>query len=175
LAGVPKALESAQVEALLASCDRGTATGRRDFAILTLLARLGLRAGEVAALGQDEVDWRRGEITVRGKANRHDALPLPADVGQFGHRGPPWSSRETGSRAAPQRAHGTARRRASQPRQIRRPSRSFDRVTTLQQCGQAGRTTFVAPARQSTSMKRDAVALDAAGSRLVRGVTPDAA
>ena len=82
LAGVPKALEPAQVEALLASCDRGTATGRRDFAILTLLARLGLRAGEVAALHLDDVDWRRGEVTVRGKANRHDALPLPADVGQ---------------------------------------------------------------------------------------------
>jgi site-specific recombinase XerD len=82
LVGVPKALEPAQVEALLASCDRGTPTGRRDFAILTVLARLGLRAGEVAALRLDDVDWRRGELRVRGKANRHDALPLPADVGQ---------------------------------------------------------------------------------------------
>jgi integrase len=49
---------------------------------LTVLARLGLRAGEVAALRLDDVDWRRGELRVRGKANRHDALPLPADVGQ---------------------------------------------------------------------------------------------
>jgi integrase/recombinase XerD len=50
--------------------------------LLTLLVRLGLRAGEVAALNLDELDWRRGEITVRGKANRHDRLPLPGDVGQ---------------------------------------------------------------------------------------------
>jgi integrase len=51
-------------------------------AILTLLARLGLRAGEVAALRLDDIDWRLGEITVRGKGNRHDRLPLPADAGQ---------------------------------------------------------------------------------------------
>jgi len=80
--GLPKALEGDQVAALLASCDPLTRTGRRDLAILTLLARLGLRAGEVAALSLDDIDWRRGEITVRGKGNRHDRLPLPADVGQ---------------------------------------------------------------------------------------------
>ena len=81
-AGLPKALDGDQVAALLASCDPWTRTGRRDLAILTLLARLGLRAGEVAALRLDDIDWRRGEITVRGKGNRHDRLPLPADVGQ---------------------------------------------------------------------------------------------
>ena len=81
-AGLPKALDGDQVAALLASCDPLTRTGRRDLAILTLLARLGLRAGEVAALGLDDIDWRRGEITVRGKGNRHDRLPLPADAGQ---------------------------------------------------------------------------------------------
>jgi integrase/recombinase XerD len=80
--GLPKALDGDQVAALLASCDPRTRTGRRDLAILTLLARLGLRAGEVAALRLDDIDWRRGEITVRGKGNRHDRLPLPADVGQ---------------------------------------------------------------------------------------------
>src|SRR5205814_982212 len=80
--GLPKALDGDQVAALLASCDPRTRTGRRDLAILTLLARLGLRAGEVAALQLDDIDWRRGEITVRGKGNRHDRLPLPADVGQ---------------------------------------------------------------------------------------------
>ncbi len=80
--GLPKALDGDQVAALLASCDPWTRTGRRDLAILTLLARLGLRAGEVAALRLDDIDWRRGEITVRGKGNRHDRLPLPADVGQ---------------------------------------------------------------------------------------------
>lgn len=80
--GLPKALDAEQVAALLASCDEHTATGRRDLAILTLLVRLGLRAGEVAALRLDDIDWRRGEITVRGKGNRHDRLPLPADVGE---------------------------------------------------------------------------------------------
>lgn len=80
-AGLPRALDGDQVAALLASCDPRTRTGRRDLAILTLLARLGLRAGEVAALRLDDIDWRRGEITVRGKGNRQDRLPLPADVG----------------------------------------------------------------------------------------------
>ena len=78
---LPQALDGDQVAALLASCDSRTRTGRRDLAILTLLARLGLRAGEVAALRLDDIDWRRGEITVRGKGNRHDRLPLPADAG----------------------------------------------------------------------------------------------
>ncbi|MGH3973959.1 MAG: tyrosine-type recombinase/integrase [Pseudonocardiaceae bacterium] len=56
--------------------------GRRDFAILTAMARLGLRAGEVAALRLDDVDWRAGELVVRGKGNHLDRLPLPADVGE---------------------------------------------------------------------------------------------
>ncbi len=82
LATLPKGLELGQVQALLASCDRDTAAGRRDFAILTMLVRLGVRAGEVAALGLDDVHWRDGEITVRGKGSRCDRLPLPADVGE---------------------------------------------------------------------------------------------
>ena len=82
LSTLPKALSSDQVAALLTACDRNTSTGRRDLAILTLLVRLGLRAGEVAALALDDIDWRCGEITMRGKANRYDRLPLPADVGQ---------------------------------------------------------------------------------------------
>src|SRR5437899_11607510 len=82
LSSLPKALGPDQVAAMLISCDRSISTGCRDFAILTLLDRLGLRAGEVAALTLDEIDWRRGEITVRGKGNRHDRLPLPDDVGQ---------------------------------------------------------------------------------------------
>ena len=67
---------------LLRRCDRRTAAGRRDFAILTLMLRLGLRAGEVAALRCDDLDWRHGEILIRGKGNRQERLPLPADVGQ---------------------------------------------------------------------------------------------
>jgi site-specific recombinase XerD len=81
LAGLPKALEPGQVAALLASCSQHTAAGRRDFAMLTLLARLGLRAGEVAAMTLDDIGWRDGEITVRGKGSRSERLPLPADVG----------------------------------------------------------------------------------------------
>jgi site-specific recombinase XerD len=82
LAGLPKALEPGQVAALLASCDQHSAAGRRDFAMLTLLARLGLRAGEVAALTLEDIDWRSGEITVRGKGARCERLPLPADAGE---------------------------------------------------------------------------------------------
>ena len=82
LAGLPKALEPTQVAALLASCDRSTPTGRRDSAMLTLLSRLGLRAGEVAALHLEDLDWRSGEVIVRGKGGRADGLPLPADAGE---------------------------------------------------------------------------------------------
>jgi integrase len=69
------------VAAVLASCDRGTHAGRRDYAILMLLSRLGLRAGEAAAIRAGDVDWRAGEILVRGKGGRHERLPLPSDVG----------------------------------------------------------------------------------------------
>jgi integrase/recombinase XerD len=81
LTGLPKYLTPEQTRMLLASCDPATAVGRRDVAILTLLARLGLRAGEVAAFRLEDIDWRRGEITVVGKGNRHERLPLPVDVG----------------------------------------------------------------------------------------------
>jgi site-specific recombinase XerD len=80
--GLPRPLPPGQVGTLMASCDQATAAGRRDLAMLTLLARMGLRAGEVAGLGLDDINWRRGEITIRGKRNRLDALPLPADVGE---------------------------------------------------------------------------------------------
>ena len=70
LSGLPKGLEPGQLRRLLAACDRRTPTGRRDYAIMLLLARLGLRAGEVARLGLDDIDWRRGEIAVLGKGNR---------------------------------------------------------------------------------------------------------
>jgi site-specific recombinase XerD len=81
LSGLPKGLEPGQLRRLLAGCDRRTPTGQRDYAILLLLARLGLRAGEVARLGLDDIDWRRGDIVVLGKGNRAERLPLPADVG----------------------------------------------------------------------------------------------
>ncbi|MGC1406705.1 MAG: site-specific integrase [Candidatus Dormiibacterota bacterium] len=81
-ASLPKALSAEQVAALLASCDPTSVVGRRDLAMLTLLARLGLRAREVASLQLDDVDWRRGEIVVRGKGGRCDRLPVPVDVGE---------------------------------------------------------------------------------------------
>jgi site-specific recombinase XerD len=82
LSGLPRALEPNQVRRLLSSCDRASATGRRDVAILVLLVRLGLRAGEVAGLGLDDVDWRAGELIVVGKGRRAERLPLPVDVGE---------------------------------------------------------------------------------------------
>lgn len=82
LRGLPKALEPGQLERLLDSCDRATVIGRRDFAIVKLLGRLGLRVGEVAALQLGDIDWRAGEIIVRGKGRRRDRLPLLADVGE---------------------------------------------------------------------------------------------
>jgi len=81
-AGLPRYLTAPQVQAMLAACDRGTDVGRRDAAIVTVLARLGLRAGEAAGLRLEDIDWRRGEITVTGKGNRHERLPLPVDVGE---------------------------------------------------------------------------------------------
>ncbi|SDR55856.1 tyrosine-type recombinase/integrase [Paraburkholderia tuberum] len=81
LAGLPRALEAGDVQRFLAACDRRTHSGRRDFAMLTLLARLGLRAGEVARLDLADIDWRAGELVVRGKGQRVERLPLPADVG----------------------------------------------------------------------------------------------
>jgi integrase/recombinase XerD len=79
---LPRGLEPAAVRRLLASCDRRRLVGRRDFAILLLLVRLGLRAGEVAAITLDDIDWRAGMLLVHGKGSREDALPLPTDVGE---------------------------------------------------------------------------------------------
>ena len=79
---LPRPLAAEAVPVLLASCDRDMLTGARDFAILTMLHRLGLRAGEVAALQLGSIDWRHGEITVSGKGGSQERLPLPADVGE---------------------------------------------------------------------------------------------
>ncbi|MGH8132468.1 MAG: tyrosine-type recombinase/integrase [Steroidobacteraceae bacterium] len=81
LSDLPKSLAPEQVERLLRCCDRSTASGQRDYAILLLLARLGLRGGEVLAMTLDDLDWERGEMLVRGKGLRFERLPLPKDVG----------------------------------------------------------------------------------------------
>jgi integrase/recombinase XerD len=81
-AGLVTALPAGHVAALLGCCDRETPAGRRDFAVLMLLARLGLRACEVAALELDDISWRAGEIVIRGKGRRDERMPLPADVGE---------------------------------------------------------------------------------------------
>jgi integrase/recombinase XerD len=78
---IPRAIPADAVRQLLASINRQTAMGRRDYAILLLLARLGLRASEVAGLELDDLDWEAGQLTVRGKRGRRAALPLPVDVG----------------------------------------------------------------------------------------------
>ena len=70
------------MQRLLDSCDRGRSVGVRDFAILMLVARLGLRSIEVARLQLGDIDWRAGEMAVRGKGGHRDRLPLPCDVGE---------------------------------------------------------------------------------------------
>ncbi len=79
---LPKYLQPNQVQQVLSQCDRRTAHGRRDYAILLILARLGLRACEIVALTLNDIHWQAGEITIRGKGNRSTRLPLPPDVGQ---------------------------------------------------------------------------------------------
>jgi site-specific recombinase XerD len=81
LAELPRRLEPGEVQRLLDACDRRAMSGRRDLAILTVLARLGMRVCELAALSLGDVDWQAGEITLRGKG-RSERLPLPVDVGQ---------------------------------------------------------------------------------------------
>ena len=82
LSTLPRYITAEEVIRVLGSCDRHTATGRRDYALLLLLARLGLRAGEIVAMQLDDIDWRSGEILVRGKGLLYDRMPLPVDVGQ---------------------------------------------------------------------------------------------
>ncbi len=79
---VPQFLPAQQVQKVLDSCDRSSALGKRDYAILLLLARLGLRANEVVTLTLDDVAWEAGVLSIRGKGRRTAQLPLPAEVGK---------------------------------------------------------------------------------------------
>lgn len=93
---IPRAISADQVERLLASIERRSAMGRRDYAILLLLARLGLRSSEIVFLELDDMDWAAGTFSVRGKNGRRTELPLPAEVGQaivaYLQHGRPWST-----------------------------------------------------------------------------------
>jgi integrase/recombinase XerD len=79
---LPQGITPTQAKALLGACDRRRAVGRRDYAVIVLMLRLGLRANEVATLRLEDLDWRAGQITVHGKGSRIDRLPLPVDVGE---------------------------------------------------------------------------------------------
>jgi len=81
LASLPTYLSVAQVQKALDSCDRATAMGRRDYAILMMLAKLGLRADEVTTLALDDIDWRAGEMLIRAKGRQRARMPIPPDVG----------------------------------------------------------------------------------------------
>src|SRR6266545_404567 len=102
-------MKAEDVECLLHRCDRQTAQGQRDDAILLLLARLGLRAGEGVALTLDDLAWEAGELLVRGKGTRQERLPLPHEVGEafvpsICEGRPPSTTRQVFIRArAPQR------------------------------------------------------------------------
>jgi site-specific recombinase XerD len=103
---LPKYLTSEEVEQVVRACDGDRPSAARDRAILLLLARLGLRAGEVTALELDDVDWRVGELKVRDKGGQHDRLPLPVDVGEamadyLRHHRPPCATRRFFVRAQP--------------------------------------------------------------------------
>jgi integrase/recombinase XerD len=82
MTSIPRAIAPAQIRQLLASIDRHTAMGRRDYAIILLLARLGLRSGEVVSLELNDIDWTAGRLSVRGKRGQRSEMPIPTDVGQ---------------------------------------------------------------------------------------------
>ena len=82
LSGLPKFLEPGKVQNLLQSCNQDCLAGQRDYVILLLLARLGLRAADVVHMTLDDINWEVGELIVRGKSDRQERLPLPQDVGE---------------------------------------------------------------------------------------------
>jgi integrase/recombinase XerD len=86
LAGLPARVDAVTMTALLGSCDRSTETGRRDYAVLLVYGRLGLRSADMARLTLDDFEWRAGEITIRGKGGRTDVFPLPAVIFSFQDR-----------------------------------------------------------------------------------------
>ena len=106
LTGLPTYLSPAQLRQVFQSCDQSTTVGRRDYAVLMMLARLGLRAKEVATLTLDQIDWRSGHVHIQGKGRRRATMPLTSDVGtslvEYLRRGRPASdSRQVFLRSCP--------------------------------------------------------------------------
>jgi len=106
LATLPKALSREQLERVLAHCDRHSTLGRRNYAVLLLLARLGLRAHEVRSLTLDDIDWRNGRVTIHGKSRAREEMPLTVEVGRaltayLAHGRPPSTSRAVFVRSTP--------------------------------------------------------------------------
>lgn len=79
---LPRSLGPEEILRVLNTISRQTAIGRRNYAMLLLMARLGLRSTEVLAIQLEDIDWRSGEILIRGKGKLHDRMPLPSDVGE---------------------------------------------------------------------------------------------
>jgi site-specific recombinase XerD len=112
LSAIPRAIAPEHLQAVFAHCPRDTSVGRRDYAILMLLARLGLRSSEIVALTLESIDWESGSIAVASKGNQATSLPMPVEVGEaiadyLRHGRPPSSSRALFLRAcAPIRGLG---------------------------------------------------------------------
>ena len=147
MTGIPRAMARDHIRAVLDSCRRNTAIGRRDYAILILLARLGLRASEIVALALDDIDWDGGSIAVVGKGNQPAVLPLPSDVGEAVAQYLQWGRPDCASRSLFLRANA--------------PIRGLGRQTTIAKIvGAAIRRAGVKTPRGGSHQLRHAFAVD---------------
>ena len=172
LSGLPEGLTAAQVESLLDACDRRTSAGRRDYAVIVCLHRLGLRCAETAGLRLDDIDWETGTLIIQGKGGHTDRMPLPVDVGQaladyLRHGRPDTSSRAVFVRAyAPFTALGRSSLSCIVARAARRAGLGtvhahrlrHTAATRTQRRGQPGGSRPAAPARRHrhhTDLRQD--------------------
>ena len=160
LAGLPRRLSAGQVEALIGGCDTDTAVGVRDRALLVLLARLGLRTAEVAALQLEDVDWRSGQILIRGKGNRVERLPLPQTVGEALAE---YLTR-TRPRCASRSVFLTVRGRPPRPLTATAVRQIVARACAAGRAAPAGRAPAAAHPGQRPAARRELAAADRAGA-----------